>query len=123
MAPAPLRNYLRTYRLRAGLSQDDVAYLAGRLCGTQVCRHEVGHRDPVLENIFAYEIIFGVSASKLFEGEYLRIHRKVITRARRLRESLRYRPPGGRMDQKSIHLARILGIRRPRQRRIHDVRQ
>ena len=38
--PHKLENYLRTYRRRAGLSQDEMAFLLGTKSGTKVSRYE-----------------------------------------------------------------------------------
>ena len=44
-----LENYLRTYRKRSNLSQDEVAFLLGCRGGTKVSRYERHARKPNLE--------------------------------------------------------------------------
>ena len=51
-----LQNYLRTYRKRSGLSQDEVAFLLGCQTGAKVSRYEPFARKPSLETLFAYEV-------------------------------------------------------------------
>ena len=88
MANQPLRNYLRTYRRRSGLSQDEIAQLLGTSSGTKVSRYENFARLPSVAGILRYEIIFNQPASKLFAGAYEAAHRDVRARAKRLAKTL-----------------------------------
>jgi transcriptional regulator with XRE-family HTH domain len=72
-----LHNYLRTYRKRTGLSQDEVAFLLGCRHGTKVSRYERNTRLPVLKTALAYEVVFGAPVGVLFAGRFSAI--KVIT--------------------------------------------
>jgi transcriptional regulator with XRE-family HTH domain len=69
-----LENYLRTYRKRSGLSQDEMAFLLGCQNGTKVSRYERFARKPNLETLFAYEVVFGAPARELFAGVYHIVH-------------------------------------------------
>jgi transcriptional regulator with XRE-family HTH domain len=80
----PLHNYLRTYRKRSGLSQDEVAFLLGVSHGTKVSRYEHGGRIPRLESILAYELVFGVPVRGLFGGAFRKVQLATIRRARTL---------------------------------------
>lgn len=85
MAHKPLRTYLRTYRLRTGLSHDDLAFLLGRsIHGSNVGKHERGHRLPMLRNVIAYEIVLGAPLRELYEGMYEEVRLDVLTRVRAL---------------------------------------
>lgn len=85
MAHKPLRTYLRTYRLRTGLSHDDMAFLLGRsIHGSNVGKHERGNRLPLLRNVIAYEIVLGARLSELYEGMYEEVRLEVLTRVRAL---------------------------------------
>ena len=77
-----LPNYLRTYRKRAGLSQDEVAYVLGCKSGSKVSRYERFARTPTLETTFAYEALFKVPASDLFSGIFQRVERDTAKRAK-----------------------------------------
>jgi transcriptional regulator with XRE-family HTH domain len=88
VANQPLRNYLRTYRRRCGLSQDEIAQLLGTSSGTKVSRYENFARLPSVAGIFRYEIIFNQPASKLFAGAYDAAHKTVRARAKRLAKTL-----------------------------------
>jgi transcriptional regulator with XRE-family HTH domain len=68
-----LKNYLRTYRKRAGLSQDEMAFLLGCRSGSKVSRYECFARQPGLETALAYKIIFRVPTCELFGGVFQQI--------------------------------------------------
>ena len=85
---ARLPNYLKTYRRRAGLSQDEVAFLLGCQSGAKVSRYERLARQPNLETALAYEALLGVPARELFAGVYEKVENEVKTRARELAGSL-----------------------------------
>jgi hypothetical protein len=85
MAHNPLRTYLRTYRLRTGLSHDDLAFLLGSsIHGSSVGKHERGHRLPMLRNVIAHEIVLGASLHELYEGTYEEVRLEVLRRVRAL---------------------------------------
>src|SRR2546422_855228 len=88
-----LPNYLRTHRKRAGLSQDEVAYLLGCRSGAKVSRYERLARRPSLETAFAYEAVFGVPARELFAGVYEKVEEQIKKRARVLGEKLSVTQP------------------------------
>ena len=83
-----LDNYLRMYRRRSGLSQDEVASLLGAGSGTLVSRYERGRRRPNFETALAYQAIFGVPARELFGGIFESVEREVRKRAHRLARTL-----------------------------------
>lgn len=89
MAQQRLNNYLRAYRKRAGLSQDDVAFLLGYKSGAQVSRYERGARKPTLENALTFEAILSVPVRELFAGRYEKVARAVSRRAAKLVERLK----------------------------------
>lgn len=79
---APLESYLRTYRKRSGLFQNDVAFLLGNQSGTKVSRYERRTRRPTLETALAYEAIFRVPVAELFAGLSQKVENRVQERAR-----------------------------------------
>src|SRR5262244_2102882 len=79
-----LENYLRTYRKRSGLSQDEVAFLLDCKNGTKVSRYERSVRKPSLQTLFAYELVFGAPARELFAGAYQKVQKKISKRAQLL---------------------------------------
>lgn len=108
MSHTPLTTYLRMYRRRTGLSQEDVSYLLGVVCGTNVSRHEVGGRIPVLETALAYEIIFRASVRDLYEGDFRRIESLIRRRAEGLSAFLARKPKTAQRDQKIRFLQRLI---------------
>lgn len=83
-----LDNYLRGYRKRAGLTQDEVASLLGCRIGTKVARYESGSREPSLEVLLELEAVFGAPVRELFAGRAEKARRTVRERARRLARKL-----------------------------------
>ena len=76
-----LSNYLRTYRRRAGFTQDEMAFLLGTASGTRVSRYERFGRQPGLCTALAYEVVFAVPQQQLFGGIYERVEHQVRERA------------------------------------------
>ena len=103
--PYTLENYLRTYRRRAGLSQDEMAFLLGTKSGTKVSRYERLHREPSLRTAFAYEVIFRAPLRDLFGGAYEKTARATLRRRKLLIEKLRE----GRQDRLTAHKLAALG--------------
>ena len=86
MASQRLPNYLLTYRKRAALSQEEVAYLLGSQSGSKVSRYELFAREPGLQTALAYEAIFQRPVSELFPGLYEKIQSVVRARAKKLQQ-------------------------------------
>lgn len=79
-----LTHYLRTYRKRSGLSQQEVAFLLGCRSGAKVSRYERFVREPSLRAAMACEVIFHAKLKELFAGIYEQAERNVAKRARML---------------------------------------
>lgn len=80
-----LPNYLRTFRKRAYLSQEELAFLLGVKDGSAVSRYELDERRPSFETVVAYEVIFGTTIRELFPGWYRKVEAEVLRRARDLK--------------------------------------
>ncbi len=98
--PRKLQNYLRTYRKHSGLSQDEMAFLLGYQSGTKVSRYERFARQPSLQVVLAYKIIFGVDARELFAGVFEDVERQTLRRVQLLTEKLSQARPSCLTDQK-----------------------
>src|ERR1039457_593139 len=88
MTLLPLTNYLRTYRKRLAMTQEEMASLLGvkgEDRGVKVCRDERFAREPSLAMALAYEVIYQRSVRELFAGVYEQIEREVAARASSLR--------------------------------------
>ncbi len=83
-----LENYLRTYRKRCGLTQDEVAFLLGCENGTKVSRYERFARKPSIETIFGYEVIFDAPPHDLLAGIFQKVEKVTLRRAQLLAQKL-----------------------------------
>ena len=88
MSSTKLSNYLRTYRKRTGLSQDEVAFLLGWNSPAHLSRYEHFSRVPALRTALALAVIFQTSARELFAGEYQKVEIAVRRQAQRLEARL-----------------------------------
>jgi transcriptional regulator with XRE-family HTH domain len=106
MTRKPLPNYLRMHRKRAGLSQDDVAFLLGGRSGTRISRYERFRCRPTLDTALAFEAVYRVPAHQLFSGLRDRIRQDVGRRAQTLAARLK---DHSKHDRKVQHLRAIAG--------------
>lgn len=79
MPRSRLAHYLRTERLRSGLTQKELAELFG--VSRSVITKAEGTRPPSLEVLLMTEIVFGSSQRELFPGMYARLGSKLLMRA------------------------------------------
>jgi DNA-binding XRE family transcriptional regulator len=82
------RNYLKTFRLRTGLTQDEVGELLGYTDGGEVSHHELSKGAPALEIALAYEIVLRAPISVLFAGMRADVERDIEARLHSLETSL-----------------------------------
>lgn len=87
-ADKPLITYLKTYRFRMGLSNDEMAFLLGSVYGTNISKHESGQRLPLLRNALAYEIVLRTPLRRLYHGMTCSVREEVYCRVRALVASL-----------------------------------
>jgi DNA-binding XRE family transcriptional regulator len=83
-----LPHYVRRHRLRAALTQREMAHLLGCQSPATVCQYEAHKREPDLRTAFAYQVAFGQPVDALFPGIYREVEQEVISRAHRLSEQL-----------------------------------
>lgn len=87
--PATQRpNYLRTYRKRARLTQEDVGFILGSKSGAVISRHERFKQTPDLQTLLAYEMLFRTPVRNLFDGTHRKVERKLLRRIRLLIRTL-----------------------------------
>src|ERR1039458_8612125 len=91
-------NYLRTYRKRSGLGQQDVAFLLGHKSRANVCRFEQGHRLPSLRTALALALILDVSVTALFGGMHCEVQKEIDGRIATLRSALEDKHNSGRVS-------------------------
>ena len=88
MSTSKLPNYLRTYRRRLHLSQDDVAFLLGSKSGAQISRYERAQQAPTLRILLAYQFLLGTPIRELYGGVAQKSERDLKKRIRRLIQEL-----------------------------------
>ena len=111
-ATQPLKNYIRSARKRAGLTQEELAYLLGGRGGKLVSRYELFRRAPMLPAALASQAALGVPAHELFSGVYQSALRTVLRRARVMEIQLRGKPRTLAIERKRQTLRRILELER-----------
>ena len=84
----PLPNYIRSFRRKADLSQEDLARLLGGSAGSTPLRHEDYQRVPLLETTLRYAAIFRTDPRELFAGFYAKEIEIVKENARQLLREL-----------------------------------
>jgi transcriptional regulator with XRE-family HTH domain len=109
MSSRKLPNYLRTYRKRAGLSEEEISFLLGLHNPGQVSRYEHFHSIPGLMTALAYHVIFQTSPPDLFGGKYQKAERVVRRRAKRLLRRLSTDHPDPRAARKLAWLRTLAG--------------
>lgn len=115
-------SYLRTFRRRTGLTQEEIAFLlcggcdpetrksACQTTGTTVSRHERGEQRPSLEILIAYEIILDTQLNRIYPEWYAALHRRIRDRAAALLGELLEVPPSPRQKQKVATIRRIVEL-------------
>jgi transcriptional regulator with XRE-family HTH domain len=91
------RNYVRTFRRRSSLGQQDLAFLLGSKDRTKVCRYEHGRRIPSLRNALRLATIFDTTLGTLFSGLQREAYRDVVVRIALLHSVLKHRHAQGRL--------------------------
>ena len=83
-----LKIYLQTLRKRAGLTQDELAFLLGCRCGAQISQYESLSQDPGLKKVFAFQLLFGVPAQEIFPDIFQRVQDDTFMRVQLLSQKL-----------------------------------
>ncbi|MBI1784308.1 hypothetical protein HYR69_04115 [Candidatus Sumerlaeota bacterium] len=104
----PLKNYIRSARKRAGLTQDDLAYLLGGRGGKLVSRYELFERQPMLPAALACQLALGVPVGELFGGVYQAARHTVQHRAKVMELKLRHQPASRLVERKRQTVRRII---------------
>jgi transcriptional regulator with XRE-family HTH domain len=99
---------LRSERKRAGLTQDELAYLIGLGAASGISRLEKGEREPEFRTALAYEIIFDRTARELFSAAYQETERLVVERASTIAERMRQIEESNRIAYKLKRLEELI---------------
>ena len=108
-------NYLRSYRLRWGLSQKELAYLLGWDRPDIISRIERKQRAPTLALAMACYILFDTQAAQLFPDISAGIEHLVMARVQELYETIQGDP--SRRTKKKIELLEDAIARADRRKR------
>ena len=84
----PLLNYLRSYRQKSALTQDEIAFLLGGSHGSTITRHEEYLRVPSLTTALRYAAVHREDPRILFAGRFKEQERLVKTQAQKLLDTL-----------------------------------
>jgi transcriptional regulator with XRE-family HTH domain len=85
-------SYLRSYRLRWGLSQGELAYLLGWRTEGIISRLEKKKRPPSAKMLIGCYILFGTRAAELFPGLFNGVEADVMKRVWELYEQIQGNP-------------------------------
>lgn len=81
-----IKNYFRLYRKRSPLSQPDIGFVMKFPDYTSVSRYEKGQRNPSIEFLIVYHLLFNISIEQFFEPELEIIKSNLITQIKLLIE-------------------------------------
>lgn len=90
-------NYVRTFRQRHALTEDELAFLISQRSHTAVSRIEVGRRVPNLEGALALQVLFRQQPRRMFPGLYEDVRDDVMRRGKTLIDEL-----ADRTDRRSV---------------------
>jgi transcriptional regulator with XRE-family HTH domain len=93
-----LRNYLRVYRRRWHLTQEELAFLFGYEAESIISRFEHEERMITLAVATACQTIFGVEPRELFPALFASVEQGVVERMCELRDRL----TGSELTQKTL---------------------
>ena len=110
MSRKPL-NFVRRYRKRYGLTQREVAFLMGCKRSDKVSDHERRLFQPNLRNAFAYQVLYGVPAHKLFPQVYEEVEESLQKRAILLSKQIEATKKSARLETKKKRLAEVASLR------------
>lgn len=92
MTPA-LSNYIRLYRMRHCLSQDELAFLLGGESGSKIARYEGNRRVPPLQTALELAAALDMSVEELFLGLFEDAKERVALQAQELLPKLEEKKP------------------------------
>lgn len=85
-------NYIKAYRRRTNLTQQELAFLLGYADNSHVSRVEQGKQEPSLSDTITCELLFNLAACRLFPDVYTSISNKLLQRLDLLQQHLNGEP-------------------------------
>lgn len=107
MSSPKLGSYLRTYRLKSGLTQRDVAALLGLKTGSVISRTEKGRGIPSMLVLLGYCVLFAVRPEDLVPGFLHKVEKTIDVRAHVLVNQLRKRQKTSMISERIKFLERL----------------
>jgi len=95
-------HYVRRHRLRATLTQKEMAFLLGCQSPATVCQYEGRKREPDLRTALAYQAAFNVPVETLFPGIRQEVEQAVRLRAKDLSMQLTRSTPASSHKRDAI---------------------
>ena len=92
----PLASYLRSHRLKSGMTQRELAELVGFIAHHQVSNHEQFSTIPTLLVALSYQAVFCIPVAELFPGLFETVRQNVEDRLLTLEKTLQDRAAKGR---------------------------
>ncbi len=93
-------NYAKTHRKKAGLSQNELAYLFGDKSTSFILKTERGNELPSLSRALSYQILFDVQADQMFAELSKSIADMVFKRITHLTGNLEKQPQTASVERK-----------------------
>ena len=90
-------NYVRTFRQRYCLTEDELAFLVCHRTHTRISRIEIGRAAPSLAVALALQMLFGQEPRQMFPGLYESVEDELMRRAKTFLDDLE-----GRHDRRSV---------------------
>ena len=94
-----MASYLRSHRLKSGMSQRELADLIGLIADHQVSNHERSSAIPSLLAALSYQVVFRMPVEELFPGLYETIRLAVEERLTEMENALQDSTAKGRKAQ------------------------
>ncbi|MEZ4927904.1 MAG: helix-turn-helix transcriptional regulator [Saprospiraceae bacterium] len=91
MSPPP--NYLRAHRKRSSLTQADIAFLMKLPDYSNISRYEKGQREPSVEFLLVYHLLFNTTVESFFETQSGIILPGLVEQVQQLIDNLKKEKP------------------------------
>jgi transcriptional regulator with XRE-family HTH domain len=101
-------NYLRAFRKRTDLKQSDISFLLNQPDYSSISRCEKGHRNPSIEILLLYHLLFNVPIDSLFERQKDDLNEDLIVRIDLLIKELQQLEPSRKVNGRIAFLASTL---------------
>jgi len=111
MSSPKLGSYLRTHRLKSGLTQKDVAALLGLETGSTISRIEKSNHIPSVKVILGYCVLFEARPQELVPRNILDIENTIHAGAHALGRELMKRPKTSRVLVRLMFLEKLTNKR------------